>query len=215
MRSLILIGLGFLIGAATLGAVWASVANTPDDPDGAVDVRIVLERLKDGRVEAGLQQREVDGQWGETLKPDHRFLAPEAEVNHPLHSSVIVVDTDSRYETVAQTYADYLFQSGQEIAAGFVERFAAETELPKLLCVEDLNDSGIGNLCDGLASAYGGEVERLAVADYAAFRSTLEARAGADRDFGASSRPACRSPTSSTKCWKAPTPGRAGATGSN
>ena len=185
MRQLAWIALGILIGAGTLGAVWANVANTPDDPDGAVDVRIVLERLEDGRVEAGLQQREVEGQWGETLKPDHRFLAPDAEVNHPLHSSVIIVDTDSRYETVAQNYADYLFQSGGDIAGRFHERFGRDEDLPKMLCVDDLNDPGIGSLCDGLETVYNGPVERLAVTDYEAFRIDLETLLLEDRDLRA------------------------------
>ena len=183
MRQLAWIALGILIGAGTLGAVWANVANTPSDPDGAVDVRIVLERLEDGRVEAGLQQREVDGVWGETLKPDHRFLAPDAEVNRPLHSSVIVVDTDSRFETVAQNYADYLFASGEEIGESFNERLGGSERAPNMLCIDDLNDEGIERLCDGFESGYAGQVERVAVTDYEAFRTELEVKLLEDREI--------------------------------
>ena len=180
MRSLILIGLGFLMGAAALGVVWA----TSGDRDGAVDVRIVAERLDDGRVEVGLQQRQESGDWSETEKPSHRFVPPDVEVGKPLHSSTLVVDTVSREESVAADYAAYLFQSGEEVGTRFIERFESEAELPKLLCVEDRNDPGIGSLCDGVESAYAGDVERVGVADYGAFRSQLEARVGADRDFG-------------------------------
>ena len=183
MRYLMVLAAGIAIGAATLAAVWANVANTPDDPDGAVDVRIVLERLADGRVEAGLQQREVDGAWGDTLKPTHRFLAPDAEANHPLHSSVIVVDTDSRYETVAQNYADYLFASGQEIADGFHRRFGGSEDPPKMLCIDDLNDPGIESLCDGFEATYAGPLERIAVTDYEDFRVDLETRLLEDREL--------------------------------
>ncbi len=183
MRQFTWLVLGIVIGAGTLGAVWANVANTPDDPDGAVDVRIVLERLEDGRVEAGLQQREVDGEWGGTLKPTHRFLAPEAATNRPLHSSVIIVDTDSRYETVAKAYADYLFTSGQDGATRFLDRFGNPDVPPKMLCIVDLNDPGIGSLCDGFQSTYGGETERLEVTDYEDFRIDLETRLLEDREI--------------------------------
>ncbi len=185
MRTLLLILFGVVIGVATLGAVWATVSNTPDDPDGAVDVRIVLERLPDGRVEAGLQQREVEGEWGETLMPEHRFLPPDAELNLALHSSVMVVDTDSRYEIVEQDYADYLFQSGQEIAEGFHERFGGSEDAPKMICIDDLNDRGIERLCDGFASAYAGPLQRLAVTDYDAFREELETILLEDRELRA------------------------------
>ena len=185
MRIAIVFFLGLVIGAATLGAVWANTANTPDDPDGAVDVRIVLERLDDGRVEAGLQQREVGGAWEATLKPERRFLATDAQAGTPLHSSVIVVDTDSRYETVAKNYADYLFQSGQETAARFHERLGLDEGLPKMLCVNDLNDPGFGSYCDGIEAAYNGPVERIQVTDYEAFRSELETRLLEDSEIGA------------------------------
>lgn len=185
MRIAIVFFLGLVIGAATLGAVWANSANTPNDPDGAVDVRIVLERLDDGRVEAGLQQREVGGAWGATLKPERRFLPPGAQAGTPLHSSVIVVDTDSRYETVAKNYADYLYQSGQETAIRFHERLGLDEGLPKMLCVNDLNDPGFGRYCDGIEAAYNGPVERIEVTDYEAFRSELETRLIEDSEIGA------------------------------
>ncbi len=185
MRQLVWIALGIVIGAGTLGVVWANVANTPNDPVGAVDVRIVLERLEDGRVEAGLQQREVSGEWGETLRPTSRFLAPDAEIKRPLHSSVIVVDTDSRYETVAQNYSDYLFQSGQESAQRFHDRFGNPEVPPKMLCIDDRHDPGIGVYCDGLESAYAGDVERIEVTDYETFRTELETRLLEDREIGA------------------------------
>ncbi len=188
MRSLIFLIIGVAVGVAALGAVWANVANTPADPDGAVDVRIVLERLGDGRVEAGLQQRENDGRWGETLKSTYRFLPPHAAVGTPLHSSPVIVDTDSRYETVADNYAAFLSQSGLEIGQRYTERFRrpdlSDDEITKFLCIEDLNEPGIGALCDGFESGYAGPVERVAVSDYDAFAEHFQARLLNDRDFG-------------------------------
>ncbi|MDE2746116.1 MAG: substrate-binding domain-containing protein [Chloroflexota bacterium] len=185
MRNLIWVALGFILGAATLGAVWANVANTPDDPDGAVDVRILVERHASGDVEVGLQQREVSGEWGETLRPEHRFLLAGAPAGRPLHSSIVIVDTDSRYETIANAYADYLFASGQESALRFHERLGGTEDLPKMLCVNDLNDPGFSNYCEGIESVYGGEVERIEVGDYEDFRVELEAILLADRELGA------------------------------
>ena len=73
MRTIALLVLGILIGAAAIGAVAA----TSSGGDGAVEVRIVAEPLEDGRVEVGLQQRQRDGEWGETEKPPLRLPARE------------------------------------------------------------------------------------------------------------------------------------------
>ena len=185
MRRLIWLALGFITGAASLAAVWANVANTPDDPDGAVDVRIVVERHASGHVEVGLQQREVSGEWAETFRPEHRFLLAGAQAGRPLHSSVITVDTDSRSETVANAYADYLFASGQESALRFHERLGGAQDLPRMLCVNDLNDPGFGSYCDGIESTYDGDVERWNISDYEDFRVELETKLLEDRDLGA------------------------------
>ncbi|MCY3568888.1 MAG: substrate-binding domain-containing protein [Chloroflexi bacterium] len=181
MRQLIWLALGIAIGAGVLGAVWANASDSGDDPDGEIDVRIVLERLGDGRVEAGLQQRDAEGAWGETLRPTRRFLAPDAVTNRPLFSSDVIVDTDSRHEIVARNYADYLFMSGGEIAERFHERFGGSEDAPKMLCIVDLNDRGIERLCDGFEAFYGGPVERIAVSDYEQFRLDLETRLVEDR----------------------------------
>ena len=120
--------------------------------------------------------------------PPLRFVPADAEIGTPLHSSPIVVDTDTRHEMVANNYGDYLFESGEGVAEGFMEYFAFDGpvgELPKVLCVEDLNDPGIGQLCDGLESAYGGPVERVSTADYEDLRAQLETRLLEDEELGA------------------------------
>ncbi len=151
-------------------------------------MRITGERLEDGRVEVGLQQRQGDGQWGATEKPLLRFMPADAEIGRPLHSSPIVVDTDTRHEMVANNYAEYLVESGDGIVGFFTEYFEAvgiTEDLPLVLRVEDLNDPGIGELCDGLQSAYAGTVERLSSADYDDLRGQLEARVIENEDLGA------------------------------
>ncbi len=183
MRQLIWLFLGVTIGAGALGAVWASASDTGDDPSGDVDVRIVLERLSDGRVEAGLQQRDLDGGWSETQRPRFRFLTPDAVNDRPLFSSEITVDTENRHELVARDYADYLFSEGGAIAERFHERFGGSDDAPKMLCIVDLNDRGIEPLCDGLEAVYAGPVERIEISSYEAFRLDLEARLLEDREI--------------------------------
>ena len=97
-----------------------------------------------------------------------------------------MVDTDSRHKLVANSYGAYLVESGEDIADRFSEYFgeAAEEDLPKMLCIEDLNDPGIGQLCDGLGQGYGGTVERLAVSDYDEFRTQIETAVREDGDLG-------------------------------
>ncbi len=71
IHSLLLVCAGILIGAVTLGVLWA--ANSDDG-----DVRVVARPLEDGRVEVGLQQRS-DAGWGERELPAARFLAADSE----------------------------------------------------------------------------------------------------------------------------------------
>lgn len=192
MRAITLVGLGVLVGMAALGAIWATVVTTTGSTStsgiaGAVDVRIVVERLDDGRVEVGLQQRQVSGEWGETEEPRRRFLSPYAEANKPLHSSTLVIDTTSRHEQVEQSYAAYLYESGVEIAGRHNDRFAlsgAEGEAPIMLCIEDLNDPGIGRICDGFDMAYEGPSERLTVSSYEDLRTELQSRIEEEPGFG-------------------------------
>ena len=174
MRSLMLIALGVLIGAAALGAIWAAQG------DGAAEVRISVERLVDGRFEVGLQQRGDDGAWAETHKPQHRFVNPNAETGKPLYSSAIPVEIETREERGARAYHAYLRESGGEIAQIFNNYFAdpedPELEPGLLLCVVDTNDAGIDGICEGIEAEYRGAVERIALSDWNELRAELERR---------------------------------------
>lgn len=185
MRSIIWLGLGIVIGAAALGAVWAGQSG-----NGEAQVRISVERLQDGRVEVGLQQRGHDGDWGETHKPQHRFLNPGARIGAARFSEAIDVDVVTRREQVANEYGEYLFSSGED-AAGIIawilgRGLAEDATLPALLCVEDLNDPGIERLCDGIVSRYAGDVERITSSDYGQLRAELDARLAEPEDIGGS-----------------------------
>lgn len=178
MRPLVLVGLGVLIGAVSFGAIWAVNAI------GSTDVRITAERLEDGRVEVGLQQRQDDGAWGATQQPENRFLEPDAEVGAPLYTDAIsvevAVDLETREERTASAYHAYLVESGISIAERYNQRFT-DPEYPELepglfLCVIDTNDVGIEGLCEGVESTYRGAVVRIVRSDWDELRSELRAR---------------------------------------
>ena len=55
------------------------------------EVRISAQRLDNGRVEFGLQQRQPDGEWGERLLPELRFFPATGFVNHWANSSPLTI----------------------------------------------------------------------------------------------------------------------------
>ena len=174
MRSIMLIGLGILIGAAALGAVWAGQGS------GNLDVRISAERQADGRVEVGLQQRQDDGSWTETHLPRRRYLSADAAVGRPRFSDALSLRIETRADQMAGEYRSYLLTQGGQIAGMFNDHFAAVlepgAEPGTLLCVVDTNDAGIGAICEGVATHYQGTVERIEIAEWEGLRARLEAR---------------------------------------
>ena len=180
MRSLILIGLGVLIGTVAIGAAWA-VSGV-----GTTEVRITAERLEDGRVEVGLQQLGEDGVWGEAQQPENRFLAADAEIGSPIFTDSIPIEVgveievETREQRAASVYHSYLLETGMRIGERYNGRFsdpAYPDLLPGLfLCVIDTNDVGVGTLCDGVEATYRGVVQRIEVADWDELRAELRAR---------------------------------------
>ena len=55
------------------------------------EVRISAQRLDDGRVEFGLQQRQPDGAWGDRLLPELRFFPASGFVNRWANSSPLTI----------------------------------------------------------------------------------------------------------------------------
>ena len=72
---------------AVLGSVLISSPVAGQDSTGEADVRIAARRLATGKVEFGLQQREVDGAWGDRLLPRTRLFPTTAQVDRWLVSS--------------------------------------------------------------------------------------------------------------------------------
>ncbi len=176
MRSLMLLVLGALIGAAALGGVWA--VGQGDDGD-QVEVRVAVELLDDGRVEIGLQQLGDDGEWGETQKPRRRFLAPDADSGTVKFSSSVAFDLVSRAERIADEYRAELFDSGRRVGSYFVARFHdgedPETLAP-VLCLVDPNQAALRSLCDGIGETFPTGVDTIESDDYSAVADEVERR---------------------------------------
>ena len=71
--------------------ITVSIAATADSFAGDATVRVVAQRLEDGRVQFGLQQRE-DGSWGDRMRPTRRIFPLTATTNRWLASSALTLD---------------------------------------------------------------------------------------------------------------------------
>ncbi len=165
LRTIFTLALGAALGAAALGAIWSAGHHTD------TEVRIVVERLDDGRVEVGLQQRDVSGDWSDTIDPQHRFLAATAE-SGPHYSDSIPLTVD-REGAVNLEYRNYLIAAGEDIGNDFTEVVPEDAEPGIVLCIIDTRDADMDALCEGMESIYVGPVERVAIDDRAALRQHL------------------------------------------
>lgn len=175
MRTLVVMLLGALVGAATLGAIWATHGSEQQE----LEVRVSVERLQDGRVEIGLQQRGDDGAWDETQRPQHRFLAPSAEPGTVRYSSPVRFDLVTRAERITEAYRAQLTEAGRGMGHYFVRRFHAEDDLEALapvLCLVDPNETVLGAICDGVGETFPAGVEVITSDDYNAIADELERR---------------------------------------
>ena len=72
------------LAALSVGVVVATSHNS-------TEVRIAAKRLDDGRIEVALQQRELDGSWGDRLLPTRRFVPASGHEGRWLTSSPVQV----------------------------------------------------------------------------------------------------------------------------
>lgn len=176
MRTLIVLLLGTVIGAAALGGVWATNRNGEDEQ---LEVRVGVERLADGSVEIGLQQRDRDGEWSETKKPERRFLLPDTEVGKVKYSSPVVFDLITRAESIAAEYQNYLVEVGRLYGQYFVGRFHSDDDLESLapvLCLVNPSEATLGALCDGIGETFPSGVDVIESDDYNAVADEVERR---------------------------------------
>ena len=75
---------GALLGALAVGAAFST---------GLIggEVRVSVRSLEDGRSEVAVQFRQADGAWGERIRPELRFVPPDAESGRWLNSSALPI----------------------------------------------------------------------------------------------------------------------------
>lgn len=173
MRSIVLIGLGVLIGVAAFGAVWSA------EGGGAIEVRVAAERLDDGRFEIGVQQRTDGGDWGEIARPANRFLAPDASSGEVRYSSPVSIDLVTRAERIERAYRAGLVESGRLTGAYFVEAFHADHDpevLPPLLCLVEPAMVAQRAFCEGVAETFPAGVDLIESDNLLAIADEVERR---------------------------------------
>ena len=78
-----------LLAGALLGALAVGAAFSTGLLGG--EVRVSVRSLEDGRSEVAVQFRQADGAWGERIRPELRFVPPDAESGRWLNSSAVPV----------------------------------------------------------------------------------------------------------------------------
>ncbi len=84
---LVAVGLGVISSGAGAQDADGDADGAGAEDEASAEVRIVAQRLADGRTEFGLQHLGGDGRWGERLLPTRRFFPAEVEVGRWLSSS--------------------------------------------------------------------------------------------------------------------------------
>ena len=80
LRQAVMMLLVFALGGLAVGGVFAAT-------HGGGEVRILAQKLADGRVEVALQELSEDGSWGERQLPERRFMPADAPTGRWLTSS--------------------------------------------------------------------------------------------------------------------------------
>ena len=168
MKTALVLLAGMLLGAAALGAVWATQATE------SVDVRVFAERQDDGRVEVGVQQRNNDGDWSDPIRPDARFLPADATVGEARFSEPVALELISRQDEAGAAYAAYLTESGRESGTLINGWRRPDSEAGTLVCVVDHQDATLSALCDGIAETYDGDTVSVVADSFAELRGIVD-----------------------------------------
>ena len=76
----------------TSSALTVNVAEEDDDLAEEFEVRIIARKLRSGRVEFALEERQDNGSWGGRQLPSRRFFPTDSNVDRWLRSSVLTLD---------------------------------------------------------------------------------------------------------------------------
>ena len=187
-RSLVFAAALLAIGAV-LGGLLAGIGRADDHgTPGSAEIRVLAERLEDGRVAVGVQQRSLGGEWERVYTPALRVVPADLEPGRTLRSSPIQLDVDDGRGAARLEFEAQLLRWGR----------AAGTRLNELggeraLCANyDARGENLDLYCDGLAETYAGEVSRVHGDDpdqFAADVAAAIAAGAADGGIAASSYP--------------------------
>ena len=91
-----------LLAVLAAGATSAAAQQAGADEQMGSGVRIVAQRLTDGRIEVALQQRSTGDQWGERLLPARRFIPAEVRVGRWLAGSPLTIGRPATEASAAE-----------------------------------------------------------------------------------------------------------------
>ena len=90
-----------LISLALIGVIGLIAGAVYAASDGDTEVRVSALRHDDGRVEVAVQQRDTDGNWGERVRPELRFV-PTDQTGVWLNSSPVAVQVAAMQESMTE-----------------------------------------------------------------------------------------------------------------
>ena len=117
---------GALLGALAVGAAFST---------GLIggEVRVSVRPLEDGRAEVAVQFRQAGGAWGERIRPELRFVPPDAESGRWLNSSAVPVPATEQAPLKLGMLGVY---------SGPLGALGAATEHGATLAVQHINAAG-------------------------------------------------------------------------
>ena len=98
--TLIAVAVAASVVALSVGVVWATSHDS-------TEVRIAAKRLESGRIEFALQQRELDGSWGDRILPARRFFPASGSEGRWLTSSPLELTVPTPTPGPMLTVAEY------------------------------------------------------------------------------------------------------------
>lgn len=181
-RSLAFGALALTAAGIAIGMLASGVGRADDhEAAGSPEVRVLAERLEDGRVAIGLQQRTLTGEWGRVYTPELRAVPDDLEPGRVLHSSTIELDVDDGRGAAQVAFEAYLHERGRFYGEDLT---ALGAGLPVLCANYDARRENRDRFCDGVEEGYDGTVNRVHGEDRDEFTAALAARLAAGDGAG-------------------------------
>ena len=171
-RSLGLAAALLAIGAV-LGGLLAGIGRADDHGAvGSAEIRVLAERLEDGRVAVGVQQRSLSGEWERVYTPELRVVPEGLEPGRALHSSPIELAIDDGREAARLAFEAEMRRRGQVVGG---ELYARGGGGPAVCANYDSRGENLDVFCDGLEDGFAGEISRVHGDDPDQFAADLAA----------------------------------------